>query len=313
MCGTSRRVTVIGSYIVALVMDMDRLPVEGETVLGRDFHTTFGGKGSNAAVCAARLGAETYFVGKVGRDTFAVEFVAMLEREGVREKVLYSEELSTGVGIILFNSIGTNLIAIDPGANGQLSPSDLAEHVETIRDSAVIISPLEIPLETALVGAKLAKEHGAKAVLNPAPASDLRKADLSCVFALTPNETEARTCLGLAPADLASDAELATALLELGPENVMLTRGRQGVLWVSRSGLKRIPALAVKPIDTVGAGDAFNAGLAVGLSEGESVLQAIAMGVTTASLSTEKRETLASYPYRGEVDQRMNEVLQDLR
>jgi len=313
VCGTSRRVTVIGSYIVALVMDMDRLPVEGETVVGRDFHTTFGGKGSNAAVCAARLGAETYFVGKVGRDTFAVEFVAMLEREGVREKVLYSEELSTGVGIILFNSIGTNLIAIDPGANGQLSPSDLAEHVETIRDSAVIISPLEIPLETALVGAKLAKEHGAKAVLNPAPASDLRKADLSCVFALTPNETEARTCLGLAPADLASDAELATALLELGPENVMLTRGRQGVLWVSRGGLKRIPALAVKPIDTVGAGDAFNAGLAVGLSEGESVLQAIAMGVTTASLSTEKRETLASYPYRGEVDQRMNEVLQDLR
>ncbi len=314
MCGTPRRVTVIGSYIVALVMDMDRLPVEGETVVGRDFHTTFGGKGSNAAVCAARLGAETYFVGKVGRDAFAAEFVAMLEREGVHwEKVLYSEELPTGVGIILFNSTGTNLIAIDPGANGQLSPSDLAEHVKTIRDSAVIISPLEIPLETALVGAKLAKEHGVKAVLNPAPASDLRKADLSCVFALTPNETEARTCLGLAPADLASDAELATALLELGPENVMLTRGRQGVLWVSRSGLKRIPALAVKPIDTVGAGDAFNAGLAVGLSEGESVLEAIAMGVTTASLSTEKRETLASYPYRREVDQRMNEVLQDLR
>ena len=313
MRGTPRRVTVVGSYIVALVMDMDRLPIEGETVVGRDFHTTFGGKGSNAAVCAARLGAETYFVGKVGRDAFAAEFVAMLEREGVhREKVLYSEELPTGVGIILFNSIGTNLIAIDPGANGQLSPSDLAEHVETIRDSAVIVSPLEIPLETALAGAKLAKEYGVKAVLNPAPASDLRRADLSCVFALTPNETEARTCLGLAPAELARDAELATALLELGPENVMLTRGRQGVLWVSRSGLKRIPALAVKPIDTVGAGDAFNAGLAVGLSEGESVLEAIAMGVTTASLSTEKRETLASYPYRAEVDQRMNEVLQDL-
>jgi ribokinase len=314
MRGTPRRVTIIGSYIVALVMDMDRLPIEGETVVGRDFHTTFGGKGSNAAVCAARLGAETYFVGKVGRDAFAAEFVAMLERESVhREKVLYSEELPTGVGIILFNSIGTNLIAIDPGANGQLSPSDLAEHVETIRDSAVIVSPLEIPLETALVGAQLAKEHGVKAVLNPAPASDLRKADLSCVFALTPNETEARTCLGLAPADLARDAELAAALLELGPENVMLTCGRQGVLWASMSGLKRIPALAVKPIDTVGAGDAFNAGLAVGLSEGESVLEAIAMGVTTASLSTEKRETLASYPYRGEVDQRMNEVLQDLR
>ena len=101
--------------------------------------------------------------------------------------------------------------------------------MEIIRDSEVIVSPLEIPLETALAGAQLAKEHGVKAVLNPAPASDLRKADLSCVIALTPNETEARTCLGLAPADLARDAELASALLELGPENVMLTCGGHGV------------------------------------------------------------------------------------
>jgi ribokinase len=307
------RVTVVGSYIVALVMDMDRLPIEGETVVGRDFHTTFGGKGSNAAVSAARLGADTYFLGKVGRDSFASEFVAMLEREGVhREKVLYAEGLPTGVGIILFNSIGTNLIAIDPGANAQLTPADLSEHADTIRDSAVIISPLEIPLETALAGARLAKRHGVKAILNPAPACDLRHADLSCVFALTPNETEARTCLGLPAADSARDENLAAALLDLGPEHVMLTRGAQGVLWASRNGLKHIPALAVNPIDTVGAGDAFNAGLAVGLSEGESVLEAIAMGVTAASLSTEKRETLASYPYRPEVDRRLHEILDTL-
>lgn len=291
-------------------MDMDRLPIEGETVVGRDFHTTFGGKGSNAAVSAARLGAETYFLGKVGRDSFAADFVAMLEREGVhREKVLYSERHPTGVGIILFNSIGTNLIAIDPGANGQLSPADLTEHVDVIRDSSVIISPLEIPLDTALAGARLAKEHGVKAILNPAPACDLRKSDLSCVFALTPNETEARTCLGLPSGDPTNDEELASTLLELGPENVILTRGAQGVLWASRRGLRHVPALAVNPVDTVGAGDAFNAGLAVGLSEGQSLLQSIALGVTAASLSTEKRETLASYPYRADVDRRVHEVL----
>ena len=138
----SPRVTIIGSYIVALVMDMDRLPIEGETVVGRDFHTTFGGKGSNAAVAAARLGADTWFLGKVGRDSFAADFVAMLVRENVhREKVLYSETHPTGVGIILFNSIGTNLIAIDPGANNQLSPADLAEHIDVIRSSSVIVSP----------------------------------------------------------------------------------------------------------------------------------------------------------------------------
>jgi ribokinase len=306
----SPRVTIIGSYIVALVMDMDRLPIEGETVVGRDFHTTFGGKGSNAAVSAARLGAETYFLGKVGRDSFASDFVAMLEREGVhREKVLYSENLPTGVGIILFNSIGTNLIAIDPGANGQLSPADLAEHVDIIRDSSVIISPLEIPLATALAGARLAKEHGVKAILNPAPACDLRKSDLSCVFALTPNETEARVSLGLPSDDPTDDADLARALLDLGPEHVLLTRGAQGVLWASRHALRNIPALAVNPLDTVGAGDAFNAGLAVGLSEGQPLLNSIALGVTAASLSTEKRETLASYAYRREVDARVHEIL----
>lgn len=291
-------------------MDMDRLPIEGETVVGRDFHTTFGGKGSNAAVSAARLGVETYFLGKVGRDSFAADFVAMLEREGVhREKLLYSDNLPTGVGIILFNSIGTNLIAIDPGANGQLSPNDLEEHLDIIRSSSAIISPLEIPLATALAGARLAKQHGVKAILNPAPACDLRKSDLSCVFALTPNETEARTCLGLPSNDPTKDDELAAALLELGPENVILTRGAQGVVWASRKGLQQIPALTVNPVDTVGAGDAFNAGVAVGLSEGQSLLHSIALGVTAASLSTEKRETLASYPYRAEVDRRVHEIL----
>jgi len=307
---TPPRVTIIGSYIVALVMDMDRLPIEGETVVGRDFHTTFGGKGSNAAVAASRLGAESWFLGKVGRDSFASDFVTMLEREGVRwEKVLYSDNLPTGVGIILFNSMGTNLIAIDPGANNQLSAVDLENHIDAIRDSSVIISPLEIPLATALAGARLAKEHGLKAILNPAPACNLRKTDLSCVFALTPNETEARVCLGLPSDDPTNDDELAAALLELGPENVMLTRGAQGAVWASRSGLRRIPALAVNAIDTVGAGDAFNAGLAVGLGERQSVLESIALGITAASLSTEKRETLASYPYRAEVEKRVGEVL----
>jgi ribokinase len=294
-------------------MDMDRLPIEGETVVGRDFHTTFGGKGSNAAVAAARLGADTWFLGKVGRDSFAAEFVAMLQRENVhREKVLYSETHPTGVGIILFNSIGTNLIAIDPGANNQLSPADLADHTDVIRASSVIVSPLEIPLDTALAGARLAHQHGVKPILNPAPACDLRKSDLSCVFALTPNETEARVCLGLPSDDPANDDELARALLDLGPENVMLTRGAQGVLWACRRGVRSIPALRVNPVDTVGAGDAFNAGLAVGLSEEQSTIHSIALGVAAASLSTEKRETLASYPHRPAVESRLPGLVREI-
>jgi ribokinase len=300
------RVTVVGSYIVALVMDTDRFPTEGETVTGKNFHTTFGGKGSNVAVCAARLGAESHFIGKLGRDSFGADFVAMLDREGVKsDGVLYSASLNTGVGFILLKPDGTNLIAIDAGANGDLNASDLLQRQEIIRDSQVIVSPLEIPLTTALAAAALAQANGVKAILNPAPAADLRGQDLKSIFALTPNETEARVCLGLSPRAEIDERDLALALLALGPEHVMLTRGRRGVLWASRNGVEMIPALNVKVVDTVGAGDAFNAGLAVALSEGREVIDAVRLGVVTASLSTEKRETIPSYPYRKEVDSRM--------
>lgn len=303
-------VTVVGSYIVGLVMDTDRLPIPGETIKGRNYHVTFGGKGSNVAVCAARLGAESYFIGKIGRDSFGQDFISLLCREGVQsEGVLYSPTLPTGVGFILFSSNGTNFIVIDIGANGDLSPSDVLDKQDLIRKSQVIVSPLEIPLTTALAAASIAKANGVKAILNPGPAAELRGHDLKAIFALTPNETEARVCLGLSPDESICETDLGLALLDFGPEHVLVTCGSRGVLWVSRHGVTAIPALNVRPVDTVGAGDAFNAGLAVGLSEGLPVAEAIALGITTASLSTEKRETISSYPYRDEVNGRVGEIL----
>jgi len=170
------------------------------------------------------------------------------------------------------------------------------------------MSPLEIPFETARAAADLARRRGAKAVLNPAPAQDLRGEDLSAFLAVTPNETEARVCLGLEPTDPISPDELAVRLLALGTPNVIITLGEEGVLWASAHGMRRVPALAVKAIDVVGAGDAFNAGLAVGLSEGRSMMDAICLGITTASLSTERRETIDSYPRRVAVEERLAEV-----
>jgi ribokinase len=304
------RVTIVGSYIVALVMDTDRIPVEGETVMGRNYHTTHGGKGSNMAVCAARLGAHSTFMGKIGRDPFGDLFLDLLKREGVDPAgVLRSETLPTAVGFIIFSSAGTNSIVIDIAANGDFLPRDVMANRNLIESSDVVLSPLEIPLETALAAAAVAKAAGKKAILNPAPAVDLRGSDLSMVCALTPNETEGRVCLGLPPEDPIADADLAGALLELGPENVLLTLGAKGVLWAGRGGMRRIPALKVKVVDTVGAGDAFNAGLAAGLAEKQPMAEAIALGVTAASLSTQKRETIDSYPYRAEVDARRTEIL----
>lgn len=301
---------MVGSYIVALVIDTNRIPIEGETVIGRNYHSTHGGKGSNMACCAARLQADSTFMGKVGKDSFGEGFVALLQQEGVNKHgVLFSENLSTGVGFIVSSSKGTNLIVIDIGANSNFLPKDIESNRNIIESSNVILSPLEIPLETALAGAKVANEKGIKSVINPAPAVDLRAADLSDVFAITPNETEGRLCLGLLPEDPISDEDLAKSLLDLGVENVMLTLGPKGVLWACENGLKMIPALEVNVVDSVGAGDAFNAGLAVGLSENMPVIESIAIGVTTASLSTQKRETIESYPYREEVNDRIKELL----
>ena len=304
------RVTVVGSYIVALVMDTDRIPVEGETVIGRNYHTTHGGKGSNMAVCSARLGATATFMGKIGRDSFGEAFISLLRQEGVNQSgVLYSDHLPTAVGFIVFSSKGTNLIVIDIAANGDFLPRDIEDNSNIIESSDVIISPLEIPLETALAAAEVAKANGIKSILNPAPALDLQRSDLSNVFAITPNETEGRVCLGLNPDDPIADKDLAKALLDLGVENVIVTSGAKGVIWASEEGVQVIPALKVNVVDSVGAGDAFNAGLAVGLSEKRPLAEAIALGVTAASLSTQKRETIDSYLYREEVHKRISEVL----
>jgi ribokinase len=303
------RVTIVGSYIVALVMDTDRLPFKGETVFGRNYHETHGGKGSNMAVAAARLGSTVNFVGKVGRDIHGQAFKDLLRREGIgTEGVAVSQTQPTATGIILFLSQGTNAIVIDHGANGELAPSDVYRQKDLIGPGGIVVSPLEVSLAAARAGAELASSLGGKGILNPAPAQDLRKEDLSTFFALTPNETEARVCLGLAPDDPTSLEVLAGRWLELGSPHVIITLGMNGVLWACAEGLQRIPALSVDAIDPVGAGDAFNAGLAVGLAENMPMLDAICLGIAAASLSTEKRETIESYPRRSEVDRRLQEV-----
>jgi ribokinase len=296
-------VTVVGSYIAALVMDVDRIPLEGETLIGRNFHTTHGGKGSNMAVCAARLGARTSFLGKIGRDAYGEDFLGLLREEGVgAEAVLFTGKTPTAVGFIIYSAKGANVIVIDRAANGELSAADVVANQDLLQASEVSLGPLEIPLETALAAAKIAHAAKRKFILNPAPAVDLSGVDLSDLFALTPNEREGRVCLGLAPDDPLPDYDVVRRLLALGVPNVILTRGEKGVLWASADGVQVIPALPVQVLDTVGAGDAFNAGLAVGLGEGMTTLEAIALGVTAASLSTRRRETIASYARRPEVE-----------
>ena len=294
---------VIGSYAIALVMDVERLPREGETLLAHDFRQTYGGKGSDMAVQAARLGAEVHFVGRVGDDDFGRDFAALLAREGIHADHLRTTPgRATGAGFIIKSRSGANMITVDMGANQALDKADLAAAEETIAACQVMLIQLEIPLDTALHAAAIGRRHGLRVVFNPAPAQDLSGFDLSSVDVLTPNETEARACLGLPGDDPTPEAALGRRLLDLGPRAVAITLGERGALLLTAGGEWTIPAPRVPTLDSTGAGDAFNAGLATALAEGADLQPAVRFANVTAALSTTRRETVHSYHRRDEVD-----------
>lgn len=296
-------VVVIGSYLAALVLEVERFPAVGETVPGRGYFETHGGKGSNMAVQAARLGARVSFVGRVGDDARGRAFRELLAGEGVAAGHLHLQaDTATGVGFILLGSGGQNMIAIDAGANEHFTPADVENARGLLRPPATVLTQLEIPLPTALCGMRLGRAAGCTTILNPAPAHDLTAQDLSGVAVITPNETEARVCLGLDSAARADEEDLARRLLDRGCGAVLLTLGERGCLCVTAAGSEPVPGFPLpKVVDTTGAGDAFNAGLAVALAEGRPLAEAARFANAAAALCCTKLATLPAYHTRQQV------------
>lgn len=296
------QLTVIGSYAKALVMTTGRLPVEGETVLGREYRETYGGKGSDMAVQAARLGAHVHYLGAVGTDEHGTEFASLLTAEGIDDSRLLSRpDRPTGVGFILKDDAGRNLIAVDMGANETFTPADVDAAADLVRSADVVLAQLEIPQQTALHALRVAREAGVSTVLNPAPAVDLRSVDLTMVDVLTPNETEARVALGLDPQTRCGVEELAARLLDLGPRAVVITRGETGALVHTAQETTEVAGFSVDVVDSNGAGDSFNAALAVALGEGQTLAEAARFACVVAALSCEHWETVPSYRTRDQV------------
>ena len=301
---------IIGSYAKALVMTADRIPGPGETLLGRDYRQTFGGKGSDMAVQAARLGARVSYVGVVGDDLFGREFVSLMEQEGVDvSRLRITDQRPTGVGLIIKDEAGSNVIVVDMGANELFDCGDIDRAGDRLADCDVALAQLEIPLDTALYGLSAARRAGARTILNPAPASDLRGQDLSMADVITPNQTEARLLLGLAPESDVADADIARELLGLGVGAVTITCGGEGARLFERSTggspevrATTLPAFAIELVDSNGAGDSFNAGLAVGIAEGLDLPAAGRFAGGVAALSCEHWETVPSYQHRETVD-----------
>jgi len=298
------RLLVFGSYITAMVMEMPRLPRVGETLTGHRFHQTHGGKGSNMAVQAVRLGAEVIFAGVIGQDASGDAFLATLAVEGIAtHAVRRSATAPTGTGFIVVDANGRNMIVIDPGANLEFTPGNDFERLRPLlAGCGAALAQCEIPLATALEGLAAAKAAGARTILNPAPAINLTSYDLSAIDYLTPNETEARVCLGLDPTASVTEDQLAAGLLDLGVGAVIFTRGERGALLIARDRRFEQAAFEVTVCDTVGAGDSFNASFATALAEGCEEIPALRFACAAASLSTTRRDTLASYHRRAEVD-----------
>jgi ribokinase len=299
-----KNIVVIGSYLVALVMNSKRLPVLGETLMAKNFRQVHGGKGSNQAVQAARLGAHTSFIGRVGKDNFGEAFIQLCRDEQIHaDYVFQSTNLPTGAGFIICDDNGNNIITIDIAAINEFGESDINAALGIISANSTVLLQLEIPLHTALYAAKKAKEKGATVILNPAPAQNLTSYDLSMIDFLTPNETEARICLGLTQDVVLTDEEAAQQLLQLGCANVVVTQGEKGNFLCSKKMAVAIPGFVMKEvIDTTGAGDGFNAGLAVALSEGKSITESLKFANAVGGLSVTKSDTIPSYHYREQVD-----------
>ena len=298
-----KKIVVVGSYIVALVMDTDRLPVAGETLMGKNFRQTYGGKGSNQAVQAARLGADVSFVGKIGNDAFGSDFLALCKNEHINaEFVFRHQQLPTASGLIICAQ-GKNIITIDIGALNDFNVNDIDQSSELFTPESIVLLQLEIPVDTALYAAKKAKEKGATVILNPAPAINLSKMDLSNIDYLTPNENEARICIGLKPNACVENEDIARKILELNCKNVIITLGEKGCLFVNRYRKIVSPAFEFKTIvDSTGAGDAFNAGLAVALIQNKPIEEAMRYANATGGLACTRPDTIPSLHTSVEVE-----------
>lgn len=299
----SPTITVVGSFAVGLTLRADRFPVKGETLLGRDFDLGPGGKGSNQAVQAARLGANVEFVARLGQDNFGDIGTALYGAENVGTTYLYhTPDRNTGVGFIVLNRAGDNFIILDPGANALFTPQDVDRAAERIRASNVLITQLEIPVATAGHALELAHRAEIISILNPAPAAPVPIEIFKYADIVTPNETELRILLGHSPDAAANPLDLCHELLQLGVARVVLTRGERGALIVTSDGYVTIPAPSVNVVDTTGAGDAFNGTLAAYLARGVPLEPAVRYAVAAGALACTKLGVIPSLPRAAELE-----------
>jgi ribokinase len=292
------KILVVGSINMDLVVRVPHSPKPGETVLGGDFETFPGGKGANQAVAAARMDGEVTMVGRVGIDVFGDALIQGLVENNIRTtQVIKDPETPTGVAMIAVSSDGENMIVVASGANYEVSPDDVNNARELMRETDLLLVQLECPLDAVTAAIDLANAYNVPVVLNPAPAQPLSKALLANVYVLTPNENELLL--------LSGETKIEKAIQKMkawGVKNLVITLGANGARVITPDLDRHLPAHEITAVDTTAAGDAFNGAMAIALAEGKPLIEAVQYGLAAGALAATKRGAQPSLPTRDAVE-----------
>ena len=297
------KILVLGSSNMDLILRIPRFHNPGETILGENLVTAFGGKGANQAIASKRLGGKVSFITKLGTDPYGHTYYKYLIANGLDPKgILKDRECPTGVALIELNPKGENRIIVSPGANGVLTPEDLRRLTPAFNGTKVFVTQLEIPLATVKTALRMARRNEAITLLNPSPATLLPKELFASVDFLVPNEWEAQFLTRIKMKKEGDIPKIAGRLLRMGVKNVVITLGPKGLFFKNEKEEIRMEAFQVKVVDTTAAGDAFMGALACGLSEGQPIQEALKLANTAGALATTKLGAQPSLPRQQDLE-----------
>ena len=302
-------IVILGIFVADTAYRAKRVPLIGETILGESFDLSPGGKGSNQAVAAAKAGADTHMITRLGRDTFADMALDIWQKAGVTPAITQHDDGYTGAACIFIESeTGNNAIIVTPGVAGKIDNSDIDRNADLIANADIFITQLEQPLAAAMYGLGMARKNGVCTLLNPAPAAELPEGMLALCDYVTPNETEAEGLTGVKVTSVDSAIDAAKALRAAGAGAAIITLGENGALYHDAETTIHMPAMSSgKVIETTGAGDAFNGSFAAAIAEGITPVEAVRFGCVAAGISVTRSGAANSMPSRAEINTRLSQ------
>ena len=297
-------ISVLGIFVADISFSGPKIPSVGETILGNKYNVGPGGKGCNQAIVIARLGGKVNFISKIGKDSYGELALNTLKKNNINiENIIQDEKLQTGVaGILVDKNSGKNAINVIVGAPSSLKVSEIEKQINLIKSSKIFLTQLEVPKDVTLHCLKTAKENGCITILNPAPASEISKEFYNNVDFFTPNETEAEFYTGIKITNEHEAKQAAEKLLNLGIKKVIITLGEKGLFYTDGKEEIYLKASSVKAIDTTGAGDAFNGGLAFGLSKDKPINECLELANKVAGVSTTKLGAGDAMPFLKDIN-----------